>query len=209
MTIAHTLLLRSFVLLLLLGGAAGLVAGVLLIVRPEWLLRASRFSNRWVSTRHLNQSLEQPIRLDPLFYRYRRISATVTLTGAVFIVYFFTARFDKPGVLAALSKNSTIPRALMSGLLDALVLASVVGGVFVMAISFFLLLRPSLLREIERKANQAGSLRHALKPLEIGRSGVDEYVFRRARAAGLLLAVGGLYVLFALLVWLGQGHGRL
>lgn len=209
MTIADTLLLRSFVLLLMLGGAAGLVAGVMLILRPHWLLRASKFSNRWVSTRHLDQSLEQPIKLDPLFYRYRRISATVTLVGAIYIVYFFTARFDKMSVLAALSRNSTIPQALMSGLLDALVLSCVVGGVFVMMISFFLLLRPSMLREIERKANQTGSLRHALKPLEIKRSGVDEYVFRRARAVGLMLAVGGLYVLFALIIWLSQGHARL
>ncbi len=202
MSVTDTLLLRALLLFLMFGSIAGLLVGAALILRPDWLLRVSKHANRWVSTRHLDRSLEQSINLDHWFYRYRLVSGILTLAGAIYSIYFFTAAFDKPGVLAALSKHYTLPSALISWLLDALVLSSLVGAVFALIVSLFLLFRPSMLRGFEHGANQWISLRRALKPLEVPRSGVDEYVFRHVRLVGVLLLLGSLYTLVGLMIWL-------
>ncbi len=203
MSVTDTLLLRSLLLFLMFGSIAGLLAGATLILRPDWLLRVSKLANHWVSTRHLDRWLEQSIKLDRWFYRYSRVSGTLTLASAVYIIYFLTAMFDKPAVLAVLSKNTVVPPELMDVLLDALVLSGLAGAVLALIISPFLLFRPSLLRGFERGANQWFSLQRALKPLDVARSGVDEYVFRHARLVGVLLLFGSLYTLVWLATWLG------
>lgn len=203
MSIVNTLLLRALVLFLMLGSVAGLFAGVVLVLRPDWLLRVSKRANQWVSTRHLDQSLERAINLDRWFYRYHRVGGALMLAGAVFIIYFFTAGFDKPGILVGLSKIYAAPPAVLGLLLDTFIRVNLMGAVFVLIISLFLLFQPSMLRGLERSANQWYSMRRKLKPLEISRSGVDEYVFRNIRLTGVLLLFGSLYALAGLAFWLG------
>lgn len=203
MSITDTLLLRSLLLFLMLGSVAGLLAGAALVLRPQWLMRLSKITNRWVSTRQLDKALERPINMDLWLYRYSRVSGTLTLAGAIFIIYFFISSFDKLGTLAGLFKNNSIPPALMGALMDALVLIILVGAVSALIVSLFLLFRPSLLRGFEQRVNKTSSLRRALKPLEIPRSNVDEYVFRHVQGVGVLLVFGSLYTLAGLAAWLG------
>ena len=201
MTIVTALLLRTLLLILVLGSVAGLLTGAVLILRPDWLLRASKRLNRWVSTRKLSLSLERTIHVDHLFYRYRRLSGAFIMLGGVYMLYFFMITFDKAGVLYVLS-NATIPTALMRGLLDGLVLIGISSAVIALIVSLFLLFRPSKLRNLEFSANKSASLRRALKPLEIPRSGVDEYVFSRGYIVGALLVLGSLYTIAGLMAWL-------
>lgn len=202
-TLTTEIALRTLLLFLMLGSIVGLLTGAVLIMRPDWMLRLSKYTNRWVSTRQLNRKLERTVKLDRWFYRHHQASGSLTLAGALWIIGFFTIAFDKPRSLAVLSKNAVIPPALMQWLLDALVVASLTGAVFAVIISLFLLLRPSLLRGFEQGANQWLSLRRALKPLEISRSGVDEYVLGHFRLIGILLLFGSLYTLVMFAFWLG------
>ena len=126
------------------------------------------------------------------------------LAGAVFILYYFTVTFDKPDILANLSRNTTVSPVLIEWLLDALVLAGMIGAAFALIIGLFLLFRPSLLRKFETGANQSASLRRALKPFEVPRSGLDEYVFRNVQLAGVLLLFGSLYTLVGLTAWISH-----
>src|SRR5512135_293024 len=197
-------LLQSFVLFLIIGSFAGMVVGALLLLRPQSLQTASQKLNRWVSTRHLDQSLERTVALDPFFYRYRRASGTLTLLGALYILYFFSVRMDRPGMTGVLARSFKLPTQLVSGLLDALTLSALVGALFAALISLFLLLRPSLLRDFEQGANRWVSMRRALKPAEVQRAGMDDYVFKHVHQAGILLVLGSLYVLVLLLSWLGH-----
>lgn len=204
MAIVNALLLRSLVLFLALGSITGLLVGAILILRPDKLKRLNQYASRWVSTRKLNQSLERPIDLDHLFYRYRHVGSVLVLAGAAFILYYFTVRFNKPGILLALSKKSTVAPVIMEWLLDAMVLVSMIGAVFALIVALFLLFRPSMLRKFEVGANQSGSLRRALKPLEVPHSVMDEYVFRHVQLAGVLLVFGSLYTLIGLASLLGH-----
>jgi len=203
MSLVNTLLLHALLLFLVTGSIAGLIAGAVLVLRPAWLVRASTHANRWVATRQIDRMLEQAIKVDRWFYRHHRISGTLLLTGALFLIYFFIARFDKTAILAGLLRAYPVSPVLVDVLLDTMVLSILLGAAFTSIISLFLLSRPSMLKSFEQGANQWFSLRRALKPFEIARSGMDDYVFQNVQMTGVILLSGSIYVLSGLAVWLG------
>ena len=199
-------LLQSLVIFLMVGSLAGIVVGTLLLLRPQSLQRASERLNRWVSTRRLDHAFERSINLDPWFYRYRRICGMLTLLGAGYILYFFTLGIDKGNTISGLSMFYKLPAPFVASLLDALVMSALLGALLAAFVGIFLLLRPSMLRDFEQVANQWVSVRRAMKPMEVAREGMDEFVFQRSRQAGILLVLGSLYVLVMLSIWLS--HAR-
>lgn len=202
--IVESLLLRSAVLFLLLGSLAGLVVGALLLRSPHRLRAVSEILNRWISTRHLNQALDRSVELDSWFYRHRRTSGGLILLASVYIIYSFTVGLDRANAVIGLSIRFGLSSDVVGGLLDALVLIALLGALLAAFVSLFLVLRPSLLREFEQGANRWVSMRRALKPVEVRREGVDEYIFRYGRGAGILLILGSLYVLALLTTWIGH-----
>lgn len=197
-------LLRSLVLFLMLGSAAGLLAGVLMLWRPEWLARISKHANRWVSTRQMGRSLEQSVNVDPWFYRNGHWSGAVLLAGAVYIVYMLTAHVGRTELLASLGQAHLVQSALLEPLLDALVLIFLASAMLAVLVSLFLLFRPSMLRNLELGANQRVSLRQSIKPMEIQHGELDQLVFRNVQWAGVLLLCGSLYTLVVLAFWLAK-----
>ncbi len=197
-------LLQSMAIFLIVGSLAGVLVGALLVLRPQSLQRANQRLNRWFSTRTLERPLERSVSLDPWFYRYRRTGATLILLGSLYILYFFTVSMDRSVATSALANHFNLPSPLGGALLDAMVLSALLGALFAAFISLFLLVRPSLLRGFEQGANQWVSLRRGMKPMEIERSGVDEYILQHRQGAGILIVLGSLYALVLLTVWLGR-----
>ena len=197
-------LLQTAIIFLIIGSLAGTISGALLLLHPQSLNRIGQFLNRWISTRHLVQSLERMVDLDPLFYRHRRTNGALTLMGAIYILYFFTVKMDRANAIAGLSRHFNWPALAVEGLLDALVLSAMLGALFSAFVSLFLLMRPSLLREFEQGANQWLSLRRALKPMEIPRKGFDEIVFQYCQRVGIILVLGSSYALVLLTFWLSR-----
>jgi hypothetical protein len=118
--------------------------------------------------------------------------------GASYIFVYFGILFDKAYTLQQLSLKGMLPAKLLDGLLDALVLGSLVGGVVAFIAGLFLWLRPSLLRGIEEEANQWVSTHRATEMLDVPRGQVDQFVVRHAQRVGWLLLLGSIYLLFAL-----------
>ena len=195
---SDAVLMRSLILFLIFGSVAGLLAGAALLLRPGWLLGVGKITNRWISTRQMTRLLVQSFCLDGWLYRYNRCSGAALLIGSVYILYFFTAVFDKLASINIVFMFASISPAAMSGLIDALVLTCITGAVFVAIVSLFLLFRPSMLREFEQQANQKISVRQGLKPLEIQRDGLDQYVFRNARPVGVIILLCSIYILVEL-----------
>ncbi len=200
-------LLQSFAIFLIVGSLAGVVVGMLLVLRPHSLQRVNQRLNRWFSTRHLERPLERSVNIDPWFYRYRRSGGTLILLGALYILYFFTVSMDRSGATTSLAAYFNLPSPLVGALLDAMVLSALLGALFAAFVSLFLLVRPSVLRGFEQGANQWLSLRRGMKPMEIARPALDEYVLQHRQGAGILIVLGSLYALVLLAVWLGNFHG--
>lgn len=191
---------------LVLAGIAGLAAGAVLTIRPQWLERAGVHVNRWIATRRLDALLERAVDLDKWFYRHHQASGLLMLAGACWIIVFLVVFFNKFELLVVLGGVERFSRELVEGMADGLVLLALAGSVFAAMVSLFLLLRPSLLREFEQGANQWVSTRQLQEALEIPRGEVDRYVMRHSRLFGLLLLLGSLFVLGILAFWYG-GQG--
>jgi len=205
MSLTNSLLLHALLLLLAVGGIAGLLTGAALVLWPAWLMQVNKLANQWIPTRQVDRLLEQAIKVDRWFYRHHRISGGALLAGAIFLVYFVIALLNKGSVVSGLSKAYAISPVISEILLDTVALSMLLGAAFTAIISLFLLSRPSMLRGFEQGANQWLSLRRVLKPFEVSRSGMDEYVFQNVQIVGILLLSGSLYILAAVTFWLSHG----
>ncbi len=186
--------------LLALASIVGLIGGTALILQPAWLAQLGKRANRWVSTRKVDRSLETWISVDKWIYQYHRLTGGLLLLGAVWILGYFIASFDRHSTAALFFRdNHSLSPDLVNILLDVLVLVCMGGAAFALLIGAVLLVRPGALRDFEQQTNQWISLRKALKPVEVTQSGVDEYVIQHARPAGVLLLLGSLYILGVLL----------
>ena len=195
-------LMRSLILFLLVGSVVGLFGGILLLLRPDWMLSMNKFSNRWISTRKMGRSLEKSVNIDRWFYRNSHLSGVVLLTGAIYIVYALTTQVVRADLLASFGRLHLVQPVLLEPLLDTLVLIFLAGALLAMIVSLFLIFRPSMLRDLELVANRSMSLRKSLRPMEVQRGNVDQLVFGNVRVVGVLLLCVSLYTLVVLAYWL-------
>jgi hypothetical protein len=194
----YIFLWRDLAIFLLFGALLGVLLGLLLIFKPQFLERLNRVANRWISTRHINRWLDRSVSIESWFYQHHRVVGAVIILGAAYIFVYFGMLFDKAYTLQHLSSRGMLPIKMLDGLLDALVLASLVGGAVAFIVGLFLWLRPSLLRGMEEESNQWVSSRRATKVLEIPRDDADRFVMRHAQRAGWLLLLASIYLFFAL-----------
>ena len=186
---------------LIMASVVGLLGSAVLVLRPDWLVACGKYVNRWIPTRNYERALERTVDFDRWFYRHARSGGVLLLSGACWIVLYFTVYFDKAGLAAILSAGNAGVLREMDRLLDGFVLLAVAGGVFAAIVSLFLLLRPSLLRDFEQEVNRWISTRRALRPLDIRHEELDDYVLRHYRVVGVLLLLASFSILFMLIYW--------
>lgn len=184
-----------------LAAIVGLVAGVMMLTRPDVLAIAGKYVNRWVSTRKIDRTLERWFSLDRWFYEHHRISGGLMLAGAIWTAWYFALSFDLDThrLAVTLSRGNYGAAQAAEILLDSFRLVCMASAIFAVVFSFILFWRPGLLRDFQAGANEWLSLRRTLKPVEVQRAGVDEYVAQHTRLAGALLLLGALYILAGLL----------
>ena len=185
-----------------LAGLVGIAAGIVLIIRPDWLAQFGGRANRWISTRNLDRGLDRTVWLDKWFYQHHQVSGMLMLAGACWIIVFLVSAVDRSRMLAMFARIGDMSPTLTAGLLDGFVLLALAGSVFAALVSLFLLLRPSLLRDFEQGVNRWVSTRRAMYPLEVTRLEFDRYVLRHYRQFGMFLLFGGLTLLGLIVLWL-------
>jgi hypothetical protein len=194
----YIFLWRDLAIFLLFGALLGVLLGLLLIFKPQFLERLNRVANRWISTRHINRWLDRSVSIESWFYQHHRSVGAVIILGAAYIFIYFGMLFDKAYTLQHASFRGMLPAKMLDSLLDALVLSALIGGVIAFIVGLFLWLRPSLLRGMEEESNRWVSSRRATKVLEIPRDDADRFVMRHAQRAGWLLLLASIYLFFAM-----------
>lgn len=192
----NVILWRDLAIFLFFGALLGVLLGLLLIFKPQIVERISRVANRWISSRHISLWLDRSISIEHWFYHHHRAVGIAVVLGASYIFIYFSMLFDKVYTLHHL--KGVFPAQMLDGLLNAMVLGSMVGGAAALIAGLFLWLRPSLLRGMEEGANQWVSSRRATKVLDMPHSEVDRFVARHAQRVGWLLLLGSIYLFFAL-----------
>lgn len=187
-------LLRNLAIFLLICAPFGAAISLLLITKPQLMERFNHIANRWVSSRSLSRVLDRSISIEYWFYRHHRALGAIVMMGSVYIFVFFGIMFDKSYAMHHI--NWKIPTRLMDGLMDALVLSSLTGGVVAFMVGLFLFLRPSLLRGIEEEANQWVSSRRAIKMLDVPHDQVEKIIACHTQRVGWLLLLGNICLFF-------------
>lgn len=191
------LLWRDLALFLLIFAGLGVLLGALLVLKPRAFVLLNQFASRWVSMRYVSHLFDQSFSIERWFYRHHRIMGIAVILGASYFLYYFFVAYDKAQLLLHLSLN--LPAILLDGLLDAVLLGAKTGGGLAWLMGVIILLRPSLLRGIEKQSNRWVSVRRATKVLDVPRVGLDEWVISHARSAGYVLLLSSLYLLFMML----------
>ena len=193
---AYIFLWRDLAIFLLFGAVLGVMLGLLLIFRPQFVERLNHEANRWISTRHINRWLDRSVSIEAWFYHHHRLIGAAIILGAAYIFIYFGILFDKAYTLQHLSFRGMLPAKMLESLVDAMVLGALVWGAVAFIVGLFLWLRPSMLRGMEEEANQWVSSRRATKVLEIPRDNVDRFVMRHAQRAGWLLLLASISLFF-------------
>ncbi len=194
------LLWHDLAIFLMLVSLCGIVLGLLLVFKPHIVKRLNHAANRWITTRHINRWLDRSISIEHWFYHWHRVTGVIIAAGAAYVLVYFSTRFDKADALQRLSGR--FPAQLLSGLLDALVLFSLVGGVVALIVGLFLWLRPSMLRGMEEETNQWISSRRATRMLDVPHGQVDRFVARHMQQVGWLLLLASICLFFLMFRWL-------
>lgn len=192
---ANLILWKSLAIFLMIGALTGVAVSLMLILKPRLMARINRAASRWIPTRQLDQFLDRSIDIEQWFYQRHRPLGILVVGGACYIIVYFGLLFDKPSALQGLARSA--PSWLLDILLDALVLASLIGAVVALFVGLFLWLRPSMLRGIEESANQWISSDRVVTALEVPHDEVEQYIAGHYKRVGWLLLVGSIYLLFA------------
>lgn len=181
---------------LLAGLVLALVVAGLLLVRPEALLALNRRLSRWIDTRGTLEVLERPLMLERMFYRHHRALGAAIVLGASYVLWQWAFHFDRAALTRVLN-----PRWSANGL-DWIVPAgeAIVVGLhaLVLLAGCVILLRPSLLKGLERAANRwHGGWSSEQLDRVVGT--LDDRVAIYPRLSGLVLLVASLWSLLALL----------
>lgn len=180
---------------LMLGLALALLVGVLLLAHPRALFALNARLSRWVDTRALFGALDQPHSVERFFYRHHRIVGALIALGAAYVLWRWVFAYDRSDLQALLGQRwvtqglDWIPVALEAALV------ALHGAI--LAIGLVIFFRPSLLKGLERTANQwQPGLETARLDAVVGN--LDGAFEGHPRVSGLLLAVTSTWCLLAL-----------
>ena len=124
----YILLWHELAIFLLIFALFGVVLALLLIFKPQLLEQFNRVANRWVSTRSISQLLDRSISIERWFHKHHRAVGIFIVLGSSYMLIYFGFLFDKAYTLQRLSLRWMLPAKLLDGLLNAMVLVSLVGG---------------------------------------------------------------------------------
>ena len=197
-------IIPATIVIVLVGGIAGIVLGLALIWRAEATLAFMGRMNRWVTTSELLAPLETPVMLEPGPDSPRRplLGALIAVGGVIALTFLFL-RLDisrhgyVPGV--------NLPRWLLSGIaLQAMKWFLILGSAFAVVIGVLMVAAPARLAPFERRMNFWYTTRRVAGPGDKMYLVFEPRVVASPRAAGWTIASASFLISAAmcvLLVW--------
>jgi hypothetical protein len=189
MDIINQVLLRSFLILLCVGSAAGVLLGVGMLLKPDFVASLNQRLSRWVGTEKIEEHFDRPRWVERMAYRHHRLVGGVLFAGALFILYTFVFTYNVRRISAAIPTGSW-------RLMDVLVGLLIIGSVVAALVGIIILAKPSLLRDVEKSTNSWVSTDGALTFFNKMRNQPEAQMLRYRKAVGVFFIVGSLYTLF-------------
>lgn len=165
--------------------------GLGLLVVPNAMFRLSNYLDRWHSLRGWLGPMDRPHYTEAYLYSHHRLIGLLLTLGSAYTLLRLSS-FD-PLAASSLFPN-TWPRPLLEIILGSLPALLLITNLIALVLGVLIYFRPSLLRHFEEGANHWYSARQALRPLDIPRPELDNYLWRHPRTVGLFLVLGSIYI---------------
>lgn len=169
------------------------LTGLAIIVMPSISIRISRLMNTWVETDHIFNAMDKNLKSERVFYRYHRIFGAFITLGSMFIFYTFVIQYGENSI--HIRSIEIFSLAATDWLVTSLIFFVSLCSVVFMIFGLFIILRPSGIKQIEKKLNQwvdTGNINFNYQHQE-----ADTYFQEHPRLIGLLVIAGGLYLLLS------------
>ena len=197
-------LAQGLLLSLALGLLLSVIVSLLMLTRPERLFALNKNWSRWIDTAGLFRTLDRPHTLERFFYRHHRLLGALIALGAGFVLWEWTFAYHRAGLFGMLGARWSRPE------LNWIIAAGewiVVGlHALILVIGLVILLRPSLLKNLESEGNRwhtpaVGEI------LDTRYSVLEQRMVLHPRVAGLLLLLASTWCLSGLLPVLRRALG--
>ncbi len=190
------IIFEACLLLLTLASTAVLLFGVAICILPEKIEALVAPLNHWISTEVAINRINHSHNIERFFYRHHIFMGVFIIAGALFSVYMFVIGIDGLTVISAYQRMEQSWATL--GLFEALIYILLFLNCLAIMIGLVVVLRPSLLKNLENWSNNWVSTEEILKPLDANVDTSGNWLPKHPRIFGLLVALGSLYILLNL-----------
>ena len=170
------------------------LCGLVFIISPGSLLRYSNKLNKWVSTAGFFESLDRPRHIEKIVYRNHRLFGLIFMIAAVYCLYIFFFVMDVQRVIKLLPVIGNASFSIWLYEVMYYLLLSANG--LALIVSLIILVRPSVLKGLEARANRWITTDKYTKPLDQEHSIPEHILPGNVRLFGFLVMLGGLYIMF-------------
>ena len=170
-----------------------LIVGTILLLVPSILQPLVPFMNRWIETDSLFNRLDEPVRLERLFYRHHRIMGLLIVAGAAYCLYSLWLWVDLLTLFSGSHSGSELGWSNI--LVDAAIMVLTLGNILSLIVGVIVILRPSLLKGLESRANTWIESDQFFQSLDTRIDMTEHWLNRHPRLIGLLVIIGSLYMM--------------
>ena len=167
--------------------------GLSFLLIPEKILQIGEKLDTWVHTDHIFNFLNKPRYHERFVYRYHHVFGILVMfftVVCIYMMYFYTdvtILIEQLSLMMETEFGKWLIVSLYYILLGANILAFIIG--------FIILIRPSVLKTLENKANQWIDSDEKLKVLDSTRDLPKSVFPGNPRIFGTLVLIGGIYII--------------
>jgi hypothetical protein len=182
----------TFFNIIIIGAALSILYGLWLIISPKSALTLNHKINKGFSMRKASKPLEKPIYIERWFYRHSNITGGLLMIGALYLLYLLFWQLD---FILLAKKLSGLTPLMWEWLLQSFHIFFASMAIVVFLIGFLIIIRPSLLKPLEEKANKWVSTRQKMQFMSDDIVKADKLLDRFPRQFGSIIIVAGSIVL--------------
>lgn len=173
-----------------------------MFVLPNKLIELNERLSRWVDTSTWFHKIDEQRQIERIFYRYHILMGVLIIAGSLYSLWFLW-RLQGGALLVILPALQNrvlleVLEATASGVL-------LIGNLIALIIGIVVLVRPSLLKALEIKANSWFETEQTFNKLNRRVDLADQFLPNHPRLYGLLIMIGSLYILSNTLISVFSG----
>jgi hypothetical protein len=167
--------------------------GLSFLLIPEKMLRIGEKLNHWISTEHIFDSLNRPRFLERFVYRHHSIFGILVIAISTICIYMMLFYADISLIMYKLLLM--VETEFSKWLLVSLYYILAGANVLAFMLGVIIVIRPSVLKTLEDKANHWFEAEEKLKVLDNTRDLPDSIFPGNPRIFGTLILIAALYIL--------------